>query len=69
MKSDLGDNSTLGWSAITNRKVLFPPAEGRAEIVDDAEALFKVGVSVWERYTGPYSEEMKSSIGIADSVS
>jgi len=33
--------------------------EGRAEIVDDAEALFKVGVSVWERYTGPYSEEMR----------
>jgi PPOX class probable F420-dependent enzyme len=33
--------------------------EGRAEIVDDAEALFKVGVSVWERYTAPYTEEMR----------
>ncbi|MFD7848053.1 PPOX class F420-dependent oxidoreductase [Nocardia sp. NPDC059764] len=33
--------------------------EGRAEVVDDPEALFKVGISVWERYTGPYSEEMK----------
>ncbi|MBF6238901.1 pyridoxamine 5'-phosphate oxidase family protein [Nocardia otitidiscaviarum] len=33
--------------------------EGRAEIVDDPEALFRVGVSVWERYTGPYSEDMK----------
>lgn len=33
--------------------------EGRAEIVEDANALFQVGISVWERYTGPYSEEMK----------
>ncbi|NKY52071.1 pyridoxamine 5'-phosphate oxidase family protein [Nocardia vermiculata] len=36
--------------------------EGRAEIVDDAEALFKVGVSVWERYTGPYTEEMRPMV-------
>ena len=33
--------------------------EGTAEIVDDPEALWKVGVSVWERYNGPYSEEVK----------
>jgi PPOX class probable F420-dependent enzyme len=33
--------------------------EGRAEIVDDAETLFRVGVSVWERYTGPYTDEAK----------
>jgi PPOX class probable F420-dependent enzyme len=33
--------------------------EGRAVVVDDAEALWKVGVSVWERYTGPYTDEMK----------
>lgn len=33
--------------------------EGRAEVVEDPEALFNVGISVWERYTGPYSEEMK----------
>ncbi|MFC9898196.1 pyridoxamine 5'-phosphate oxidase family protein [Nocardia sp. NPDC127579] len=33
--------------------------EGTAEIVDDPERLFAVGVSVWERYTGPYSEEMR----------
>ncbi|HLS76029.1 MAG TPA: PPOX class F420-dependent oxidoreductase [Nocardia sp.] len=32
--------------------------EGSAEIVDDPDALWQVGVSVWERYTGPYSEEM-----------
>ncbi|WP_019930067.1 pyridoxamine 5'-phosphate oxidase family protein [Nocardia sp. BMG111209] len=33
--------------------------EGRAEIVDDPEALFRVGVSVWERYTAPYTEEAR----------
>jgi len=32
--------------------------EGHAEIVDDADALWRVGVSIWERYTGPYTEEM-----------
>lgn len=33
--------------------------EGTAEIVDDADALWAVGVSIWERYNGPYTEEMK----------
>lgn len=36
--------------------------EGRAEIVDDPEALFKVGVSVWERYTGPYTEDLRPMV-------
>ena len=36
--------------------------EGRAEIVDDPEALFKVGVSVWERYTGPYTTDVDPAI-------
>lgn len=33
--------------------------EGTAEIVDDPDALWAVGVSIWERYNGPYSEEVK----------
>jgi PPOX class probable F420-dependent enzyme len=34
--------------------------EGRAEIVDsDPDLLLRVGISVWERYTGPYTEEMR----------
>lgn len=33
--------------------------EGRAEVVDDPDALWKVGVDIWERYNGPYSEEVK----------
>ncbi|MEU1994549.1 PPOX class F420-dependent oxidoreductase [Nocardia gamkensis] len=36
--------------------------EGRAEIIEDAEKLFAVGVSVWERYTGPYSEEVRPMV-------
>jgi PPOX class probable F420-dependent enzyme len=33
--------------------------EGTAEIIDDADKLWQVGVSVWERYNGAYSEEVK----------
>lgn len=33
--------------------------EGTAEIVEDPDAIWAVGVSVWERYNGPYSEEVK----------
>lgn len=33
--------------------------EGTAEILDDPEALWAVGVNVWERYTGPYTEDLR----------
>jgi PPOX class probable F420-dependent enzyme len=33
--------------------------EGRGTIVEDPEALWAVGVNVWERYTGPYTDEAK----------
>lgn len=33
--------------------------EGQATIVADPQALWAVGVSVWERYTGPYQEEAR----------
>jgi PPOX class probable F420-dependent enzyme len=34
--------------------------DGTAEIADDdPDLLHRVGVSVWERYTGPYTDEMK----------
>ncbi|TEA09703.1 pyridoxamine 5'-phosphate oxidase family protein [Mycobacteroides salmoniphilum] len=33
--------------------------EGQAEIIEDADKLFEVGISVFERYTAPYTEEMK----------
>jgi hypothetical protein len=33
--------------------------DGTAEIVDDPETNLRVGISVWERYTGPYSDDMR----------
>ena len=33
--------------------------EGTAEIVEDPDVLWDLGVNVWERYTGPYTEEMR----------
>lgn len=33
--------------------------EGRAVISDDPDECWAVGVNVFERYTGPYTEEMK----------
>ena len=36
--------------------------EGRAEIVDDPDALWAVGVNVWERYHGPYTDEVKQAV-------
>ncbi len=33
--------------------------EGNAEILDDPDSCLKVGISVWERYTAPYTEESR----------
>ena len=34
--------------------------DGEAEIVDsDPDLLLRVGISVWERYTGPYTDDMR----------
>jgi len=38
--------------------------EGRAEIVDDPDALWRVGVDIWERYTGPYTEEVRPLVEV-----
>ncbi|MBL7488378.1 PPOX class F420-dependent oxidoreductase [Frankia sp. AgB1.9] len=38
--------------------------EGRAEIVTDPEALWAVGVNVWERYNGPYTDEVKPFVEV-----
>lgn len=36
--------------------------EGRAAVVDDPDALWAVGVNLWERYNGPYSEEVRPMV-------
>ena len=33
--------------------------EGRAEVTDDPDLLWRIGVNIWERYYGPYSEEAR----------
>jgi hypothetical protein len=38
--------------------------EGNAVVVDDPDALWAVGISIWERYTGPYTEEMKPFVEV-----
>lgn len=38
--------------------------DGRATIVDDPAALWAVGVNVWERYTGPYDEEVRPLVEV-----
>lgn len=37
---------------------------GTAEIVEDPERLWQIGVSVFERYQGPYTEEMKPFVEV-----
>lgn len=38
--------------------------EGRGVIVDDPDVLWNVGVSVWERYTGPYTEDVRPFVEV-----
>jgi general stress protein 26 len=33
--------------------------EGTAEITDDADLLWRIGVNIFERYYGPYSDDLK----------
>lgn len=36
--------------------------EGVGEIVEDPATVFRVGVSVWERYNGPYTDDLKPAV-------
>lgn len=46
-------------AGITYEELRGVSIEGQGVIVEDADALWRVGVSVWERYSGPYTEEMR----------
>jgi PPOX class probable F420-dependent enzyme len=35
---------------------------GRARIVEDPDSVWQFGVSMWERYMGPYTEEQRSGV-------
>jgi PPOX class probable F420-dependent enzyme len=36
--------------------------QGRAEVVDDPERTFQLGISVYERHVGPYSEDRRKYV-------
>ncbi|MEM9201253.1 MAG: PPOX class F420-dependent oxidoreductase [Actinomycetota bacterium] len=38
--------------------------EGVGEIVEDPAALWAVGVSVWERYNGPYTDDVQPLVEV-----
>ncbi len=35
---------------------------GRARIIDDADSIWELGKSVWERYVGPWDESQKDGL-------
>jgi PPOX class probable F420-dependent enzyme len=37
---------------------------GSAEIVDDPDRMYELGISVFERYQGPYTEEMRPFVEV-----
>lgn len=38
--------------------------EGTGVVVDDADAIWDLGVDMWERYNGPYSDEVKPMVEV-----
>jgi PPOX class probable F420-dependent enzyme len=36
--------------------------EGRAEVSDDPDLLWRIGVNIWERYYGPYDDSLKPMV-------
>ena len=38
--------------------------EGRAEVTDDPELLWRIGVNIWERYYGPYDESLRPMVEV-----
>jgi PPOX class probable F420-dependent enzyme len=36
--------------------------EGTADVVDDADLLWRIGVNVFERYYGPYTDDLKPMV-------
>jgi len=44
---------------LTYDKLRGVSVDGTAEVVEDPDKLWDVGISVWERYNGPYTEEMR----------
>lgn len=51
--------SVMVEDGVTYDRLRGVAVEGTAEIVDDPDSLLRVGISVWERYNGEYTDEMR----------
>lgn len=51
--------SVMVEDGLTYDKLRGVAVEGTAEIVDDPDTLLRVGISVWERYNGEYTDEVR----------
>jgi PPOX class probable F420-dependent enzyme len=51
--------SCLVEDGVTYEELRGVSIEGTAELIDDPDYLWRVGVSVWERYYGPYTDDAR----------
>ena len=51
--------SVMVEDGVTYDRLRGVAVEGTAEIVEDPDSLLRVGISVWERYNGEYTDEMR----------
>jgi PPOX class probable F420-dependent enzyme len=49
-------------SGLTYDSLMGVSFEGTAEIHDAPDIIFAVGVNVWERYNGPYTDDLKPAV-------
>ena len=49
-------------SGLTYDSLMGVSFEGVAEIHDEPDIIFAVGVNVWERYNGPYTDDLKPAV-------
>ena len=51
--------SCLVEDGVTYEELRGVSIEGTAEVSDDADLLWRIGVNIWERYYGPYTEDVR----------
>jgi len=56
--------SVMIEDGLTYEKLRGVSLEGTGVIVEDPDEIWKVGVNVWERYNGEYSEEVKPFVEV-----
>ncbi len=54
--------SVMVESGLTYDQLRGVAIEGTVEIYDDADTCLKTGISVWERYNGPYTDDLQPAV-------